>query len=151
MLDAERIGLANMRNKLVDQVTTTWYLALDDDDVIYPTYVERVLPHFADADIVYTWCDKNFDYPTDLPFDGEALRQRNVIPATACIRTELLKEVGGYPTGVAHEDWGLWLKMLDVDARFVCVPERLWSYRRHDDGLHARVSQQVARGEIRRV
>lgn len=149
--DVKGSSLAGTRNRLIEQVETEWYLALDDDDIIYPTYVEKVTPYFADADIVYTWCDKNFDYPTDLLFDGEALRQRNVIPATACVRTELLREVGGYPTGVAHEDWGLWLKMLDVGARFVCVPERLWSYRRKEDGLHARVNAQADRGEIPRV
>lgn len=150
-LDEELLGLARGRNELVKKCKTSWALFLDDDDIIYENYVERVLPYLEGADVVYTWCDKNFDYPTDLPFDGEALRQRNVIPATACIRLELLREVGGYPTDVAHEDWGLWLRMLDAGAKFVCVPEWLWSYRRLEDGLHSRITAQVARGEIRPI
>lgn len=130
-------------------VDATWVLFLDDDDILYPDYIEKVLPHLDDSDVVYTWCDKNFDYNTDIPFDGPALRERNVIPVTACVRVELLNAVGGFPTDVAYEDWALWLKLLDVDARFTCIPERKWSYRRQADGRDADNRKNLAQGKIK--
>lgn len=148
-LDEKRRGPAHVRNHLLDIADTTWALFLDDDDIIYPDYVETVLPYFDESDVVYTWCDKNFDYNTDVPFDGPALYERNVIPVTACVRIDAIREVGGFPVDVAYEDWALWLRLLDIDARFTCVEERKWSYRRGDDGRDAENNERLRRGEIR--
>lgn len=148
-LDKLRRGPGHVRNHLLSLTTTTWALFLDDDDILYPDYVETVLPHFEDSDVVYTWCDKNFDYNTDIPFDGPALHERNVIPVTACVRVDAVREVGGFPTDVAYEDWALWLKLIDNGARFTCVEERKWSYRRADDGRDAENNERLARGEIK--
>lgn len=150
-LDVEREGPAVVRNRLVEQVETDWVLFLDDDDLIDADYVETVLPHFASSDVVYTWCRKNFDYPTDLPFDGPALRQRNVIPVTVCLRVDAFKAVGGFSSDVAHEDWSLWLKLLDIDARFTCIEEQKWEYRRSDDGRNAENNHKLAQGKLKEV
>lgn len=150
-IDVDREGPAVIRNRLVEKATTPWVLFLDDDDVIDPDYVETVLPHFETSDLVYTWCRKNFEYPTDLPFDGEALRQRNVIPVTVCLRVDAFMAAGGFSSEVAHEDWSLWLKLLDINARFTCVPEQKWEYRRSDDGRNAENNRKLAQGKMREV
>lgn len=148
-LDELRVGPGHVRNHLLGDVETEWCLFLDDDDVLYSDYVATVAPHFHDSDVVYTWCDKNFDYNTDIPFDGPALYERNVIPVTACVRVDAIRGVGGFPTDVAYEDWALWLKLLDNGARFTCIEERKWSYRRADDGRDAENNERLARGEIK--
>jgi glycosyltransferase involved in cell wall biosynthesis len=150
-LDLDREGPAVIRNRLVEKADTPWVLFLDDDDVIDPDYVETVLPHFETSDLVYTWCRKNFEYPTDLPFDGPALRQRNVIPVTVCLRVDAFRAAGGFSSDVAHEDWSLWLKLLDIGARFTCVPEHKWEYRRSDDGRNAENNRKLAQGKLREV
>lgn len=150
-LDVDKEGPAVARNRLVDQVETDWVLFLDDDDVIDPDFIETVQPHFKTSDLVYTWCRKNFDYPTDLPFDGPALRERNVIPVTVCLRVDAFRAVGGFSPDVAHEDWSLWLKLLDIGARFTCVPEHKWEYRRSDEGRNAENNRKLAQGKLKEV
>lgn len=150
-LDQNRAGPAHVRNALVEQVDTTWVLFLDDDDVLDPDYIETVLPHFDQSDLVYTWCRKNFEYETDLPFDAKALRKRNVIPVTVCLRVDAFRAAGGFSDEVAHEDWSLWLKLLDMNATFTCVPEHKWEYRRSDTGRNAENNRKLAQGKLREV
>lgn len=150
-LDRQRLGPASIRNALVAQADTEYVAFLDDDDVIYPTYLERLSPHLADADVVYSWCDTNFGANLAKPFDADRLRQYNFVPVTTIVRTELFRQVGGFPTDVAHEDHALWLRLLDIGARFCCVPERLWCYRRQPQCRTLDNDRLLAAGSIRRV
>ena len=79
-LDSDRIGPAKVRNSAVSQVVTPWVLFLDDDDILYPNYLETVFnsPHIPTSDMVYTWCDQvGFDAGLDREFDPEVLRGGN--------------------------------------------------------------------------
>lgn len=130
-IDVDGDGPAAVRNRLLEQVSTEWTLFLDDDDLLYPNYVDTVSSHFADADIVYTaWRLTGATDPFPLPsFDPVALRQHNIIPVTACVRTEALRAVGGFPDAEL-EDHALWLALLDAGYRFRYVPVIAWHYRR---------------------
>lgn len=131
-LDVERRGPAAIRNELAAQVDTEWLLCLDDDDLLLSHYLEVVAPELETADVVYTsW------YLTGAPdpqpydvFDADVLRVQNFIPVTACIRTSLFRQVGGFRTDVPIEDHDLWLRLLDAGARFTYVPVVCWRYRR---------------------
>ena len=131
-IDAGREGPAVVRNRLSEQVRTEWTLFLDDDDLLYPNYVETVTPHLAEADVVYTaWRLTGAVDPHPLPrFDPGWLRQHNIIPVTACVRTEALRTVGGFPVDAELEDHALWLALLDAGYRFTFVPVIAWHYRR---------------------
>lgn len=148
-LDADFEGPAKMRNELVSQATTEYVLFLDDDDLLDIDYVEHVTPFLDEYDVVYTWCRKNFDYPTSLPFDGPALRERNVIPVTACVRRSSFTGVGGFPDDVAYEDWALWLNLLDAGASFYCTETVMWTYIRSDDGRDAKNRGEIASGRLK--
>jgi hypothetical protein len=132
MLDVNGDGPAVMRNRMLKQVVTEWTLFLDDDDLLFPNYLDAVTPHLATADVVYTaWQLSGATDPVPYPrFDPALLRQHNFIPVTACVRAEKLREVGGFPTGAKLEDHALWLALLDADARFVYTPVIAWHYRR---------------------
>lgn len=67
-----------------------------------------------------------------VPFDADELRRRSYIQTTSLIRREMFKQAGGFqvpdrpmPDGspCPYDDWGLWLAMLDLGARFLHVPE----------------------------
>lgn len=134
MLDSNREGPAVIRNRIMEGVFSEFALFLDDDDVLEPNYADIVAPHLDDHDVVYTWCHRpGWEADLDREFDPEILRGANFIPVTACVRVSMFREAGGFPEGVAYEDWALWLKLLDMGARFKCVPEKAWSYRRHAD------------------
>lgn len=133
MLDVNGDGPAVMRNRMLEQVVTEWTVFLDDDDLLFPNYLDAVDPHLAGADVVYTaWQLSGAIDPVPYPrFDAGLLRQHNIIPVTACVRTEAVRAVGGFPTDAELEDHALWLALLDAGARFAYTPVIAWHYRRH--------------------
>jgi glycosyltransferase involved in cell wall biosynthesis len=134
LVDKDRNGPAYMRNDMMQFVKTEFVLFLDDDDLLYPDYLETVQPFLVDHDVVYTWCDKEGWAASylDHDWDPEIMRGgENHLPVTACVRTEKFFEAGGFPLDAVYEDWSLWLRLMDLGARFKCVQEYKWAYRRH--------------------
>lgn len=131
-VDVNSEGPAVLRNRMIEHVVTEWTVFLDDDDVLFPNYVDAVAPHLANADVVYTgWQLTGATDPVPYPrFDPDLLRQHNYIPVTACVRTDMLRRVGGFPVDAELEDHALWLALLDAGARFVYTPVIAWHYRR---------------------
>lgn len=130
-LDSTGEGPATVRNRLIEQVRTEWTLFLDDDDLLFPNYLDAVLPHLSGADVVYTaWQLSGAVDPLPLGrFDPDLLREHNNIPVTACVRTDALRAVGGFPDAEL-EDHALWLNLLEAGYRFRYVPVIAWHYRR---------------------
>jgi len=136
-IDHDREGPAATRNKLIEKVDTEWVLFLDDDDILYPQYNEAVQPYLDDFDFVYTWCERDFLGIPDTDFNPDMLRIGNTIPVTACVKVQMVRDVGGFPLEGVYEDWQLWLKLLDAGAKFMAVRKRLWEYRLSGEGKNA--------------
>jgi hypothetical protein len=66
-------------------------------------------------------------------FDRDALRAHGCFPITVLARAERVRAVGGFPD-TRWEDWSMWNALADDGARFVVVPEVLWTYRLDGDG-----------------
>lgn len=130
-LDSRGDGPAAVRNRMIGLVETEWTLFLDDDDLLFPNYVDAVTPLLDDADVVYTaWQLSGAIDPVPLPtFNADLLRQRNFIPVTACVRTSALRFIGGFQN-VELEDHALWRDLLDAGFRFAYTPVIAWHYRR---------------------
>ena len=132
-IDYNRIGGAKNLNRLITQADTEWIAPLADDDLLYPTYLERLLSEAGDADMIYPWCEvtgtRNGWNPNAL-FDPERLKTDNYIPATVLIRKSAWEELGGYPE-IVCEDHGMWVKLLQGGKKIKCLPEILWQYRFH--------------------
>lgn len=135
--DWDRVGPSKVINDLVAQVNTPWVFRCDDDDLFDVNHFEVIGANLSDrADIVYTW--PRIDPPgwigeTGLQVLGspEFLREHNFIPSAAAVRTSLWDELGGY-RDVHNEDHDLWVRALDVGARFCLVPQVTWTYRLGD-------------------
>lgn len=168
-VDDDRTGAAETRNRAVDRVQTDWIAWLDDDDELLPNHV-KVLVRGANksgADLVYSYAEfvggrdplgcwhkgQLVAEPINVPFDKEAMlalrRDGNHIPITYLVRTELVRQVGGFPErnsfGVTAkhsgdcEDYGLILRMLDAGAQFHHVTGvRTWRYHFHDTNTGGR-------------
>lgn len=148
MLDVDRKGPAWVRNRMVEKVDTPWVQFLDDDDVIHSNFLERILPHLEEGDVVYSWpVEQGFSGHLDRPFNPDIMRQCNMVPVTACVNVEMFRDVGGFTEDAIYEDWGLWLKLMDVGARFVCVQEKLWTYRLHGGSRTHWSQRRIAAGE----
>lgn len=129
--DYRRRGGARAYNVLASAATSDWLAILPDDDVLYPSHIERLVAHRENADIVYSYCDVTGADPWtayNQPFDAEALRRTSVVSHVALVRTQLVLDLDGWDDGPAY-DYRFWLKALEHGARFVSVPERTWLYR----------------------
>jgi glycosyltransferase involved in cell wall biosynthesis len=139
-VDHTHAGGAATRNEALDMVNTKWTAFLDSDDTMNPDHLKLLMQHQRDtgADLVYSWFDvvngwDPFPQYEGRPFDPEALRTvQNFIPVTVLVRTDLLREVGGFiplgPPDNPCEDWGAWKAMLAAGATFAHLPRRTWNW-----------------------
>jgi glycosyltransferase involved in cell wall biosynthesis len=137
-IDVLRAGTSAVRNALLGAVRTPWVAVLDDDDVALPNHLAALLAASDQADVVYSLpsIEGRSGWQPVADFDPDRLRRESYIPCTALVRTRLLDVLGGWRDSAdclnGWEDWDLWLRALNADARFVHVPEVTWRYRFHD-------------------
>jgi glycosyltransferase involved in cell wall biosynthesis len=131
MEDADRVGPQTIRNRLSMRSESEWLLPLDDDDLLDPDCVETLLAHAGGADIVYPFCrveGRDDFYVVNKLWCERSLFLQPFIPITALVRRDLFVMLGGY-RNVPLEDYDFYKRAALHGARFVCVPEVLWSYR----------------------
>ena len=80
-----------------------------------------------------------------LPFDAEHLLRGNFVHASALIRHRVFKESGGFDTRwrLGHEDYELWIRLLQLGYQGVLVPEPLLRYRRHAGSRNTLTEKQL--------
>lgn len=145
--DINHDGSAATRNRALSRVTTTWVAFLDDDDYFYPEHLDILLKHaeLTGADVVYPGCTviDAANRPIAVQeewgrfgqsFDPDLMRQKSYIPVTSLVRTDLAQRaLFGPPTGVdtSYDDWGFYLRLLDLGADFQHVKEVTWCWHHH--------------------
>lgn len=115
-------------------VKTEWVAFLDDDDQFKQNHLERLLATAEETgvDVVYPWPEMvgMSDPRPDrfgVPFDPAELRRGSFIPVTSLVRTELAQLAGfKCPSGSIYDDWGFYLGLLDLGAKFHHLAERTW-------------------------
>ena len=130
-IDYGHRGTSHTLNRALAGVTSDFVAVLQDDDTAYPNHLEVLLGNCDGVDVVYPRCDA--DWPVvnlNADFNARLLKYCNYIPATALIRTDLLRAVGGWPDA-DWEDHELWKVLVDAGARFRKVNQVTWHYRRH--------------------
>ena len=148
----ERSGPSAARNRAIAQTHGTYVCPLDADDLLLPTFLERMgdaLARDSDAGFAYTdaWTlddatgrirrasAKAYQRPPEpSPADAAAflrvLLDRNFVYGCALIRRSVLERVGGYTEELpCAEDYELWLRIVAHGFRAVKVDGRLAIYR----------------------
>jgi hypothetical protein len=147
MTDYGREGAAAMRNAAIKEVKTKWIAFLDDDDEWLPQHLATLLNYARndEYDVLYPGCrvynKHGIEIPRKMewgrylqPFDANLLRLVSYIPVTSLVRTELAQRAEFKPPeGSVYDDWGFYLSMLDLGARFVHVPAITWRWWHHGD------------------
>ena len=132
-------GVAFSRNKGIDEAKYPWIAFLDSDDLWYPDKLEKQMA-LADAecaDIVY--CSyamtdeqgkqKCADFIVAPVTDFESMLAKNVIGcSTVLVKKESLGECR-FSTDFYHEDYALWLQLLQKGLKAVGHTEVLVAYR----------------------
>lgn len=143
--DTDRLGAAATRHRGLMLADTEWVAFLDDDDMLLPQHLERLMACAEEtgADYVYSWYEVigGADPMPEVfgkPFDRANPVQTTV---TTLVRTELAQSVGYYnhlydniatPDGnTAGEDWRFTLACLDAGAEIVHLPEKTWHWFHH--------------------
>lgn len=136
-------GTAQARNSALRTARAPVVCQLDADDLWEPTYLERVLPAFADPAVGLVYTNATIlGHPTGHEdYVGDAsihprdrfpeLVQANPIPCpTATVRATAMRTAGGYSGWLKSvEDWNLYLRLAAAGWRFAYVDERLARYR----------------------
>lgn len=140
--DAEREGAAATRQRAQDKVRTVWTAPLDDDDQLLPHHLEHLLAEAerTDADLVFPWYEVRGGgdpMPEAFGRDWDAYLSEHgpyQFPVTFLARTEVIQAAGGWcpmPEGQRlearpGEDWRLTLKLVEMGAKIVHMPEISW-------------------------
>ena len=132
---ARNTALAAARSPLVSQ--------LDADDLWEPDYVESVLPCFDDPAVGLAYTNAHIighpegraaiiDVASVHPIDSfpKIAEQNPIASVTATMRTQAVRDVGGYAEWLwVCDDYHLYLKLAHAGWRFAYVDRPLASYR----------------------
>jgi glycosyltransferase involved in cell wall biosynthesis len=132
-------GLAAARNLGIAHAAGEYLCALDADDRLEPTYFEKAVPVLdADPSIAFVSCwlrtfgDEEWEWTPDR-CDLPALLWEDTVLTAALVRREAVVAAGGYDTKMpvqGHEDWDLWLTLVEHGYRGAVLREVLFNYRR---------------------
>jgi hypothetical protein len=133
-------GLARARNSALAWARGEHCFILDADNEMYPRCLELLL-EALDTDIEAAFAygiherfvgRESLGLANVFPWQPWRFRVGNFIDAMALIRTNILREVGGYAVDArlhGWEDYDLWCKLADKELRGAFLPEVVARYR----------------------
>lgn len=136
----ENRGLSAARNTGVAACQTPYFLQLDADDLIEPTFIEKCL-WALEAHPEWSFCNawvKAFgarEYLWQRGFERRTdFLAENQVTSIAVIRREADRAIGGHDESIRDglEDWDYWLRMAAYGYWGGTIPEFLIRYRQHD-------------------
>lgn len=131
-VDENRAGAGPVLNRLLEEARGEFVMVLDDDDLLDPGHLDHLVPHCGEHDVVYSLprvVGGEFTQYHE-PFDAARLSLRNIVSHNALMRTELVRELGGW-NAVRWFDWDLSRRLEHAGAEFKQVFEVTWTYRLH--------------------
>jgi len=128
-----------VRNRGLEQATGELLLCLDPDDTLHPDYLltcVQTLDANPDVDLVYTdYCERSADGLRNvqlLDFNQGVLRTQNALSPAAMYRRSLWDSGVRYLDNTEYEDWDYWIQCQMAGARFLRIPQILYTYEIHD-------------------
>ena len=120
VINQENAGRLVARDNAVKKAKADLVFILDSDDVIDKTYLEcAYFTMLTNPDATWAYADTvTFDGQEFLwkkLFDCEEEKKENLLPVCALIKKQAILDVGGYAKvdKDVHEDWHMWLRMIE--------------------------------------
>jgi len=143
VVHSENRGLSAARNLGVTRSSGEFICAVDADDLLMPTLLERSIARL-DADptlsFVSHWLeafgDESWEWrPSSCGFP--ALLDNNTVNGAALVRRTAVEAVGGWDEGMRDggEDWDFWITLVERGFRGEIIPEVLFQYRRRQGSM----------------
>src|SRR3990167_7452136 len=137
-------GLASARNSLIMNMTGSFFLPLDSDDMLMNNCAEKIQDKIneTNADIIApSFKEFGISQREIILMSNptiEDFRTGNRIGYLAAIKKSALLEVGGYNPKMVKgfEDYDLWFDLLKRGKILVTIPEILWLYRVKEKSMY---------------
>ncbi len=130
------LGAAASRMKGIRKSSGQYIALLDCDDLWLPTKLEKQMPLLETADVVYSsyqLIDENDRticvYQTRNTVNLELMLEENYIGCSSVLLRRELFDYMGFRSEFYHEDYVLWLELLQYGAVFRGIDEVLMQYR----------------------
>jgi glycosyltransferase involved in cell wall biosynthesis len=137
-------GLSDARNAGIGAAAGAYFLPLDADDKIAPTFLSKaaaVLDSQAKVGFVYSHI-QHFGRQRDvypLPdFDADTMVHKdNVGSVCSLVRRTAWEQAGGYNVNMkeGYEDWDFWVGCIQADWQGWRIPEPLFLYRKREGSM----------------
>lgn len=144
LLNKANSGVSKTRNRGIKEADTEWIAFLDSDDVWKPEKLERqfeVIKTAPEAKLLFTGSGfmkesgERLDYVLHVPEKinrKELLKQNLVSCSSVLVKRDLLLKYPMPEKGVMHEDFTVWLRILQDEQFAYGVDEPLLIYRRSE-------------------
>lgn len=116
----ENKGRLETRDNAVKKAKCDLVFIIDSDDVIDKTYLEcAYFTMLTNKDATWAYSDlvtfEGKEFLWKKLFDSEQEKKENLLPVCALIRKQAILDVGGYAAvdQNVHEDWHMWLRMME--------------------------------------
>jgi glycosyltransferase involved in cell wall biosynthesis len=136
----QNLGLVASCNRGLAEAAGEYFIRLDADDTFLPEILESLSQPLASAETDFVYCDR---YEVFMP-EGRTIHVQvdpfniyNLIAIGAMLRTELVREIGGYRP-LFWEEFDLYIRyLLKSGLPPFYVPRPLFNYSNHPSSMTA--------------